>query len=127
MRKKLSFAAIIPLLTVCCTMSVLGPKEPLIPEGEPVYVSLASGSISEGELLSITNAELILLEQGGLIAVRLSEVRKVYVTRYEIAVTGKWREKLALYCRYPQGLSDEQWQLLLREAGQSVFARPGDK
>lgn len=108
-------------------MSVLGPKEPLIPEGEPVCVFLASGSISEGELLSITNAELILLEHGRLIAVRLSEMSKVYVTRYEIDVTGKWMEKLALYCRYPQGLSDDQWQLLLREAGQSVFARPGEK
>jgi hypothetical protein len=36
------------------------------------------------------------------------------------------REQLALYCRYPQGLTDEQWQELLRFYDQDAFLSSGD-
>ncbi|MCX6842008.1 MAG: hypothetical protein NTX53_07005 [candidate division WOR-3 bacterium] len=36
------------------------------------------------------------------------------------------REQLALYCRYPQGLTDEQWQELLRFYHQDAFLSSGD-
>jgi hypothetical protein len=35
-------------------------------------------------------------------------------------------EQLALYCRYPQGLTDAQWQELLRFYHQDTFLSPGD-
>ena len=60
-------------------------------------------------------------------AVGLSAVRSVLLTRYEVTANGNLKEKLSLYCRYPQGLNDEQWQKLLKEAGQTEFARPGNR
>ena len=110
--------AIMPLLAACLTMSVQGPKQVLIPEGEPVQMSLASGVTREGELLAVTATELIFKAHDRILAVDLPSLRRVFVTRYETAVTGDWVKELTLYCRYPQGLSDEQLQRLLREAGQ---------
>jgi hypothetical protein len=125
MRKTLFFTAILPVLAACWTVSVEGPKQVLIPEGEPVVATLTSDSVREGELLAVTNTELILKERGRLMAVSLPAVRKVFVKRYEISVADDWIEKLTLYCRYPQGLSGEQWRLLLRESGQEDFMRQG--
>jgi|GEM_PF-1354865 len=39
------------------------------------------------------------------------------------ATSLKEREQLKLYCRYPQGLTDEQWKELLRIDGQEGFLR----
>ena len=36
------------------------------------------------------------------------------------------KAQLALYCRYPQGLTDEPWQELLRHHRQDAFLAPGD-
>lgn len=36
------------------------------------------------------------------------------------------RQQLALYCRYPQGLTDGQWQELLHFYHQDAFLQPGD-
>lgn len=36
------------------------------------------------------------------------------------------RQQLSLYCRYPQGLTDAQWQELLRFYHQGGFLSPGD-
>src|SRR5512144_2264224 len=118
MRKMLPMLAIMPLLAACLTMSVQGPKQVLIPEGEPVKIFLTSGETREGELLAVTATEVIFKAHGRILAVDLPSVRRVFVTRYETAVTGEWVKELTLYCRYPQGLSDEQWHRLLREAGQ---------
>ena len=123
MRRRLFFAVVITVLAAC-TVSVIGPKQVLIPDGEAVAVTLASGATKEGELLAVTGAELILKEQERLVAVGLPTLRKVLVVRYENTVDGEWTEKLSLYCRYPQGLAEEQWQQLLTGAGQGDFVRP---
>jgi hypothetical protein len=124
MRDVLLLFAIMPLVAAC-TMGVQGPKQVLIPEGEPVKIFLASDETREGELLAVTATELILKAHGRILAVGLPSVRKVVLTRYETTVTGEWVKVLTLYCRYPQGLSDEQWQRLLREAGQEEIERLG--
>ena len=123
MKQRLLLAAVIPVLAAC-TVSVIGPKQVLIPDGETVAVTLAYGATREGELLAVTGTELILNEQGRLVAVGLPALSKVLVVRYENTVDGEWTEKLSLYCRYPQGLAEEQWHQLLTEAGQGDFVRP---
>jgi hypothetical protein len=123
MKRRLLLAAVIPVLAAC-TVSVIGPKQVLIPDGETVAVTLAYGATREGELLAVTGTELILNEQGRLVAVGLPTLHKVLVVRYENTVDGEWTEKLSLYCRYPQGLAEEQWHQLLTEAGQGDFVRP---
>jgi hypothetical protein len=123
MKRRLLLAAVIPVLAAC-TVSVIGPKQVLIPDGETVAVTLAYGATREGELLAVTGTELILNEQGRLVAVGLPALSKVLVVRYENTVDGEWTEKLSLYCRYPQGLAEEQWHQLLTEAGQGDFVRP---
>jgi len=125
MRRILFFVAIILVLAACWTVSVEGPRQVLIPDGERVKVSLASGVVREGELLAVTAMELVLQEHGRLMAVGIPTVRNVLIIRYEVTVTDEWKEKLSLYSRYPQGLSGEQWQRLLREAGQKDFVRQG--
>jgi hypothetical protein len=125
MKRRLLLAAIIPLLAAC-TVSVIGPKQVLIPDGETVAVTLASGATREGELLAVTGTELILNEQGRLVAVGLPALSKVLVVRYEKTVDGEWTEKLSLFCRYPQGLAEEQWHQLLTGAGQGDFVRPAN-
>lgn len=125
MRKMLLMLTIMPLLAACWTMSVQGPKQVLIPEGEPVKIFLTSGETREGELLAVTATKLIFKAHDRILAVDLPSVQRVFVTRYETAVTGEWVKKLTLYCRYPQGLSDEQWQRLLRGAGQEEIERLG--
>jgi len=124
MKRALLLALVIPVLAAC-TVSVIGPKQILTPDGETVAVTTASDTTQEGELLAVTDTKLILKEQGKLVALGFPMVKKVLVTRYERIVEGKWREQLALYSRYPQGLSDEQWHQLLAEAGQEDFDRPG--
>lgn len=123
MKRRLLLAAVIPVLAAC-TVSVVGPKQVLIPDGETVAVTLAYGATREGELLAVTDTELILNEQGRLVAVGLPTLHKVLVVRYENTVDGEWKEKLSLYCRYPQGLAEEQWHQLLTRAGQVDFVRP---
>lgn len=109
-----------------CTVSVTGPKEVLMAGGEPVTVALRSEATLEGELLAVRDTDLVLKEQQTLVAVAIPAVRDVSVVRYELTVREHLKETLSLYSRYPQGLSDEQWRLLLREAGQDEFARIDD-
>jgi hypothetical protein len=123
MKRALLFALVIPVLAAC-TVSVIGPKQILIPDGETVAVTMTSGTTREGELLAVTDTNLILKEQGILVALGLPALKKVLVTRYESTVEGGWREQLSLYSRYPQGVSDEQWHRLLEEAGQQDFDQP---
>lgn len=107
-----------------CTMSVAGPADPLGPMGEAVTITLASGALREGELLAITDADLVLKDaSGALAAITLPLLKRVRVNRYEIYVGRRWREDLSLYCRYPQGLTERQWQQLLGQAGQKDFVR----
>ncbi len=114
------------LLLGACSVSVTGPREVLTERGEPVVVALRSDATLEGELLAVGDAELILKEQQTLVAVAMPMVREVSVVRYELTVSENLQKTLSLYSRYPQGLSDEQWRLLLREAGQEGFARIDD-
>lgn len=122
MRRTLCFASMV-LLLGACTVSVTGPEEVLMAKGEPVVVALRSEATLEGELLAVSDSDLIVKEQQTLVAVTIAAVRDVSVVRYELTVGENLKETLSLYSRYPQGLSDEQWGLLLREAGQEGFAR----
>jgi hypothetical protein len=109
-----------------CTVSVDGPSQALLPEGEPVAVALASGATVEGELLVITDKELFLKEGGRLKVLGLGAARSVLLKRYGLSFDADLKEKLTLHARYPQGLTEQQWQLLLKEAGQSELLRdPG--
>lgn len=123
--KRIVVSALMMLMLGACPISTTGPKtEVLIPEGEPVAVELASGTVRQGELLNVTDTELILQEQDRLVAVPLTTVSEVRVTRYHRVVVRGWGDKLFLFSRYPQGLSDIQWQDLLKAAGQNDFVRP---
>jgi hypothetical protein len=126
MKRALLSAVAISVLAAC-TVSVIGPKQILTPDGETIAVTMTSGTTQEGELLAVTDTKLILKEQGKLVALGFPMLKKVLVTRYERTVEGEWREQLSLYSRYPQGLADEQWHQLLAEAGQQDFDRPGTK
>jgi hypothetical protein len=45
---------------------------------------------------------------------------------FRFPLTDSRMAQLALYCRYPQGLTDAQWQELLRFYHQDTFLSPGD-
>jgi hypothetical protein len=120
----------IGLLTACTsTVDVLKP------EGETVTLTLTSGRTYEGELLTVDATRLLFGYQGGLYAVALAEVRKVYVHGYRSfpvplgepkvhfssPFNKKELKKLRLYCRYPQGLTSDQAQQLLQHYKQDDF------
>jgi len=54
-------------------------------------------------------------------------MRQVLLSRYSLSLSGDWQNKLPLYSRYPQGLTDGQRRQLLAEAGQNDFLRSYEK
>lgn len=115
------------LITIsACTVHVAGPENPLISNGEPVVVTLTTGSPTEGELLEVTGAEIITSDNGKLFLIPFSKIATVKIERYKKTIKNNLREELTLYSRYPQGLSDGQRQQLLREAGQDDFLQIGE-
>lgn len=90
------------------------------PEGETVKVASAPGRSLSGELLGMRGERLVVLSGGRLVELTLPADAEVEVEGYPAVKVGE-REKLRLYARYPQGLSDELWGELLRHQGQSSF------
>lgn len=120
---RLLLAAILVAVLVSSCMVVVGPDQALIPGGEPVQVSLRSGGTYDGELVAVTDTELIVSTAGRFAALEIAAIQSILVTRYEKTLTRSLAEKLPPYSRYPQGLSASQWDQLLRRAGQADFYR----
>jgi hypothetical protein len=97
-----------------------GPTKVLKPEGETVTIETAGDPKVTGELLGLASERLILLRGERLLALPLGSFSSVKVEGYP-TLTASDREKLHLYARYPQGLSDDQWRQLLLERGQHEF------
>lgn len=119
----------LPLLIAAMPMAACtfhsGPRQ-LTPEGEPVVARLVSGKTVEGQLLAITDLELLLKTKDGYGTIPRSELRRVTVTRYKTSFTGRW-DRLTLYCSYPQGLGVDQTRSLLQRAGQAEVIRLADR
>jgi hypothetical protein len=121
---KRSLAALLAVLALAgCRIHASGPERPLKPEGESITIDLAKKVKISGEFLALRGESLVLLGDGLLLEVPLASFKRVAIKGYP-AVTIKDREKLLLYARYPQGLSDEQWRELLRQRGQEDFDQP---
>lgn len=109
-----------------CTVHVSGPENPLIAKGEPVAVIPKTGGSVKGELVEVTEFNIITSDNGKLCLIPLSKIAKVKIERYKKTVKNNLKEELTLYSRYPQGLSDGQRQQLLKEAGQEGFFQIGE-
>lgn len=118
---KRALLAVIAAAALCgCVFHVRGPEVVLKPEGERVSFKTAGGATVTGELLGIRAGSLVLLLDGRLAQVPLAPPFELEVAGYADIGVGK-REKLSLYARYPQGLSEGRWAELLRNAGQEAF------
>jgi len=119
--KQLILLSLFLITFSACTVHVAGPENPLISKGEPVVVTPMTGSPIEGELLEVTESEIITSDNGKLFLIPLSKIAKIKIVRYKKTVNSNWKENLILYSRYPQGLSEIQRHQLLEEAGQENF------
>lgn len=119
--KQLILLSLSVITISACTVHVAGPENPLIAKGEPVVVTPMTGDPVEGELLEVTESEIITSDNGKLFLIPWSKIVKVKIERYKKTVNNNWKEKLILYSRYPQGLSGGQRQQLLEDAGQENF------
>ena len=100
-------------LLLSCTMSDNSPLLLLKPEGERVKISLSEGKDVLGELLSVTETTIYFDNQQHIYAVPINIVKEVLVEEYDINFKKEMQEKLKYFSRYPQGLSESQWEILL--------------
>ena len=124
MRRAL-LAVVFTALLAACEVHVKGPEGvALFPEGEAVVVTLTSGETLQGELLEVTDSDVILNDHGRYVALGFAVLQQVQVKRYANTFDGSWIEKLTSYSRYPQGLTTAQRGRLLEGAGQKDFFTP---
>lgn len=97
-----------------------GPKLAFKPEGETVVIQNAQSARVRGEFLGLLGESLILMRDARLVRLPLGASTVVEIQGYGV-VRASRREKLVLYARYPQGLSEEQWRVLLQRHGQEEF------
>ena len=100
-------------LLLSCTISDNSPLLLLIPEGERVKISLSEGKDVLGELLSVTETTIYIDNQQHIYAIPINIVREVLVEKYDINFKKEMHGKLKYFSRYPQGLSESQWGILL--------------
>ncbi len=109
-----------------CPVHTRRPERVLKPEGENVTLHLRSKLQATGELMGLDGESLILGTGSHLAAVPLADVERLTVEGYG-RVSPKDRRRIALYARYSEGLTPEQWRLLLAHYGQEDFTDLGDK
>jgi hypothetical protein len=105
-------------LLLSCTVSDKSPEIVLKPEGEKVKIYLTANRDFEkrtyaAELLCITETTIYFDTKNFIYAVPIDAVTLVEVEGYDLSIRDRMTEKLKPYSRYPQCLSESQWQDLL--------------
>lgn len=91
------------------------------PAGAMVNLQLQDKSRTSGELLAVESNALLLLRANVLTRVPLTQIRsgKAPKVSFDGRLKGDLRERLRLISRYPQGVTPELENQLLRAYGQS--------
>lgn len=89
------------------------------PGGNRAVITLVDKQELSGELLSIADGKIYFAESERIVVVAAGDVHRLRITDFGATFVPRSLEKARPYSRYPQGLSADQWEAVLRHAGQT--------
>jgi hypothetical protein len=94
------------------------------PAGVEASISLDRGMSFRGELLAVENNALVVLDEGKIVRVRFSSIRRARFARSGITIRDfdvpkATQEQLRMLSRYPQGVDSPLLSSLLKAYGQT--------